>query len=109
VAGSVEEVKTFLPKMLASQNVNRKSASSLRENSRINSNHTLENQSEGPLLEFSWRAEVEGTGGVSCSIKVLAARVTEVDGGGVNDRAATLLWLVVDNGTVRAGRRNRVK
>lgn len=109
MAGSVEEVKTFLPKVLASQNINCKATGSLGKDRCVNSNHTLEDQGECPLLELSWLAKVEGPSGIGRSIEILATRVAEIDGCGVDDRAATLLRLVVNNGTVGTSGRNGVE
>ena len=47
---------------------------------------------------------MQGPCSVGCTVKVLSARITEVDGLWVDDAAITTLWAVMDDGGVGAGR-----
>lgn len=85
VAGAVEEVKTFLPQVLAGQDIDSKSTGALGKDCSVDADQALQNQSERPLLELGGLAKMESTGGVRSSIEVLAAGVTEVDSGGIDD------------------------
>lgn len=103
MAGAVEEVHALLPQKLPGKNINGEATGTLGENSTVNANGTLKDQGESTLLKVGWLAKVKSPRSISGSIEVLTARITEIDGIGINDRAAALFWLVVDHGAVGAG------
>lgn len=109
MARSVEEIQAFLPQVLARQNINGKATGSLGEDCHINSNGSLQDKSESSLLKLGGGTEMESSRGVSGSIVVLTAGVTEVDGLGIDDRTASLLRLVVNDGTVRSSGGDGIK
>jgi len=109
VACSVKEIQTFFPQVLTGQDINGEATSALGEDCHVDSNSSLQDQSESTFLKLGGGTEMESSGGVSSSVIVLTARVTEIDGFRVNDRTASLLGLVVNNSTVRSSRRDGIE
>lgn len=85
------------PEELARQAVNGKAGGALGEDGRVERDVALEHERVGLLLLGRGRAKVQGARDVCRAVPVLGARVAQIDGGGVDDRAGAPLGLVVDD------------
>mmetsp|Transcript_30114 Transcript_30114/g.90198 ORF Transcript_30114/g.90198 Transcript_30114/m.90198 type:complete len:406 (+) Transcript_30114:60-1277(+) len=106
MAGAVAVVKPSVPQAAAGKRVNQNPRGALGESQGRQRDVTLEDPGEALPFVFGRRRKVHGACDVSGAVKVLSTRIEQVQRVDGHVAAATLVWMVVDDGPRRPGRRD---
>ena len=90
------------PEELTCQTVNGIAVGALGKDGHVKGNVALEDERVGLLLFGRRRAKVHSPGDIGRAVQILAARVAQIDGIGINSSALPAFRLVVDDSS--AGR-----
>lgn len=85
------------PEMLPGQAIKCKSGGTLRKDSLIQGDVSLQDQSVCFPLSIRWRAKMQCSSGVGSAVAVLSARIAKIDGVGIDSGTVSTLGTVMND------------